>query len=630
MNAYHEFLTYLKGSPYVVVDTETTGLDPHLDEILLISLKVPGKEAKVIDVSKNKLPIQWFRTVSIPVVMHNATFDWKMFFKHGVEFKDVRCTLVIEQVLTSGLIYSGFSLDAIVLRRFNVMLDKTVRQSFIGMSSTQFSEEQLKYAAEDAEWTQQVYEDQMKEAKVKQLEIVLYEVEFPIIPAMAYMEYVGVNFNKDRLQEALQVVSRMSKDEADKLQMYFITEGLTDNILITPDSIVAVNPLSQTQMLAVYRAAGIEVNSLSKKELSDWDARHHKTEVDDEDDFSIGYSHPLIRKHAVVKALSKLESTYIQGLLDKIHPVTGHVHPRIMQCGATSTGRMSSNSPNIQNLPNHGKLSALNLGDYDIRSMIEARPGHSLLVADFSSIELVILALMSKDKKLLDQVFGDIHAYVANNLAHNDIIRLFGKPIDKQLRATNTSAKTIRDAFKPVSFGIVYGSTGYNLYRTLYLTLQQEGITITRQDADRWVEEWKHSLFPDTGAFLNANSNKAVTQRYTESVLGRKRFWPESVRFDKKEFHAAMREGSNQPIQASSADLTKYAVRLFWERANRDDMHIKFAVHDEIVVEVKDEVLEYGMRLIQTCMEDAGRILFPESPDKAIRAEIKSSKVYNK
>ena len=204
----------------------------------------------------------------------------------------------------------------------------------------------------------------------------------------------------------------------------------------------------------------------------------------------------------------------------------------------------------------------LGLQAYDIRSMFISAPGRSFIICDYSGIELVILAAMSGDAALKSQILGgDIHTYVANALYGEEIKAALGDYINEENKGDKKRPfKTIRDEFKRVSYGIIYGSTGWNLYRTCGNTFATYGMHITREECDRWVEAWAHELFPDTGKLLDRNAEQAITRRYTASVLGRRRQWPIDVRSSNRSMFAAMREGKNQPIQATSADITKLAM----------------------------------------------------------------------
>lgn len=276
-------------------------------------------------------------------------------------------------------------------------------------------------------------------------------------------------------------------------------------------------------------------------------------------------------------------------------------------------------------------MTALGLGEYNIRSMFVPAPGCDFIICDYSSIELAILAAMSGDERLIYEILrGDVHAYVTNSLIENSLRATIGDIITPANKKSNPTAKTIRDLFKRVSFGIVYGSTGYNLYRTLYFDLFALGIHITREEADMWVEKWKNELFPQTGALLQKNANFAITRYYTESALGRRRHWEQDIRFDKWRMLAAMREGSNQPIQATCADMLKLAMVDLDPKFDPSLARIVAPVHDELLSESQSIYTDQAMPLVKESMEWAARSLYPDADPMLFIAEPKSSDCYDK
>lgn len=284
----------------------------------------------------------------------------------------------------------------------------------------------------------------------------------------------------------------------------------------------------------------------------------------------------------------------------------------------------------MQNLPNKRKLEALGLGDYDIRSMFIPAPGCDFIICDYSGIELSILAAMSLDEQLTYQILkGDIHTYVSNSLAGELIERALGEPMSKK-NAKIGKYKAIRDKFKVVSYGIVYGSTGYNIYRTLYFDLLSLGIMITREMADKWVDQWQHELFPQTGKLLRKNAELAVTQYHTTSALGRRRYWTKDVRFDKWRMLAAMREGSNQPIQATCADMLKLAMIDLDTMIDKSRARIVAPVHDEILSESRKDYTQECMPIVKHAMESNARALYPDADPMLFIAEPKFSNCYDK
>jgi DNA polymerase-1 len=255
------------------------------------------------------------------------------------------------------------------------------------------------------------------------------------------------------------------------------------------------------------------------------------------------------------------------------------------------------------------------------------------IISDYSGIELVILAAVSDDGNLIDQILqGDIHSYVANSLFGPQMDQVLGGRITKDNRKDKSQPfATVRDLFKPVSYGVVYGSTGWNLYRTLAAPLGSLGFHITQDECDAWVDRWKHELFPNTGKLLSDNARYAVTRGYTESVLGRRRRWDlNEIRKLDWMYNAAMREGMNQPIQSSSADMTKLAMIYVHGALDPARGRIALTVHDEIVAEVREDYADEAVVIIQREMERAGYDLFPNLPRGAVTAEPKKSTKYDK
>lgn len=640
VGSFNQMMQDLWSSDFVGFDTETTGLNPHHDELLLMSFATFNQHYVVV-VPKIGRPVlqqlaPFFDSDDVDVVMHNAAFDMKFVLKNfGVMVKRPHCTYIVEQVLKAGLRSQGFSLAEVAARRVGVQLDKAVRAGFLDREDRSFSREELEYAALDAAVLLPIYEQQIVELDAENLGRV-YDLEMQLLSTTVNMEYTGIKMNRAKLLEARPVVQGVI-DRADvDIQDQIIRGGGATAILFSKDGYSAVNTGSPKQMLEAFQRMGIQVDSLSKKTLAEWDSTwqsKRRQVVDPDDDFHVGFSHPLLRMHAVRTAAAKLKGTYIDGILAESDPETGRVYPGFKQCGAVATGRYSSVKPNFQNLPQGNKLKDIGLEEYDIRSMVVSDSGKLFIIADYSGIELVILAAMSDDENLLHQILqGDIHSYVANSLFGDEIERVLGSVITQENRKNKELPFSfVRDLFKPVSYGIVYGSTGWNLYRTLSSKLASVNFHITPETADSWVERWKHELFPKTGQLLSDNARNAVTRGYTQSALGRRRRWDlDEIRRQRWMYEAAMREGMNQPIQSSSADMIKLAMLRVSRALDPRRGRIALTVHDEIVAEVDADYAAEAVSIIQCEMESAGYYLFPNLPAGAIVAEPKQSTKYDK
>jgi DNA polymerase-1 len=629
----------------VYLDLESTGLDPYTTRLLLVSLRFHSEtyviDFLILDPSLLKHYLGFVLTsASVRKVLHNAVFDTKYLMHQGFTMQNVFCTQIAEQVLKSGIVFNAFGLDDVALRRLRIPMDKAVRNSFIDRDlSTPITYTEYAYSATDVDVLEGIYAQQVREIERDGLQKIIYEIEMPLIPITASMEYAGVNLDADKMREAIPVVKAIQEKADAALQEMALYSGFATQVVFSNDGYTVINTASQAQMKPLLNHMGVDVPSLGRKELTEWDAawqRANPEDVldqheDDEGDLDLGYAHPVLKKLAVAKATDKLLGTYLIGLLEKINPVTGRLHPGFRQCGAVSTGRFSSNNPNFQNIPNTQKLSLLGIKEYDIRSMFVAAPQHTFVISDYSGIELSILAALSGDENLIAQICaGDVHSYVGNTLFGDQIERVLGTRITKDNRKTG-DWKTVRDEFKRVSYAIGYGSTGWNIYRTCGNTLAQVGLHITREDADQWVDRWQHELFPRTGVLLRENARLAVTRFYTTSIYGRRRHWiEEDIRLDQKRFFAAQREGMNQPIQSSSADMTKKAMLYLDPQLDKRRARIVACIHDELLVEARDDYVQEASALTKKWMEFAGREMFPGFPDALVIAEPKLSKKYDK
>lgn len=650
VNSYFDMLKQLEKAPVLYCDTEATGLDPYRDRLLLVQVH-DGLENYIIDflaldLSLLKVMQFVFESDSIVKVFHNAVFDWKM-LRHngGFDTRNMHCTLVTDQMVNAGLV-SGYSLADVAMRRLGIVVDKSVREQFINRDITvPFTKEELEYAAFDTEILIPIYQQQLKEIKAKELERV-YDLECHDLNVTGTMEYTGMLVDKERIEIARPLAETMAHKAELGLQDAFIELGAAQQIVFTKDGYSAINTAGWQQKLKAFQDAGINVKSTRNGELSEWDilwaaknnvvvdqkeiARDISLDEDDDNDVS-AFHHPLLKKHDVKAVATKLKNTFLDGIYKSINPVTHRCHPGFNQCGAAATGRYSSSGPNFQNMIKPAKIESIGLDSRCfVRPVFIATPGWSFIIADYSGIELAVLAIMSGDQQLIDQVLkGDIHSYVANNLEGERIKKLTGSeivPKNKKLKPW----EVFRDSFKKVNYSIAYGTSEFGMHKKQYMQLASVGMPITVKDTKRWLDTWKYELFPGVGALLNKNAEYAITRRYTESVLGRKRFWPENIRDNKWTAMAAMREGMNQPIQSSSADMTKQALRMVYERIDKREARIVATVHDEIILEVHTERAEYYKELTGRTMKEAGYVLFPHAQEGLILVDVHISDRYDK
>ncbi len=626
----------------VGIDTEFTNLDVYRSRLLLTSIYF-DTVSYVIDFTK--LPTAYLQKLkplledeSILKIGHNLIAEWKQFYHHSKLNKEPRVmmagmhdTMIAEQMILAGLGFK-FDLRTVTARRLGIDLDKQIRTEFIDWpEGATFTPEQIEYSGKDAVIPILIYQQQMQEIEQRKLERI-YDLEMHIIAPTAMMEYTGVPVNRSMLEEMIQPFQRYI-DTADKaFQDILIDRGAAEQITFSRDGYFTVNANSRDQVKAALTRIGIDIRdksgkpSLNSKVVQRWDMLNTKrqrkykdfdidyhTLIDDEEvadalDLYLVLNNKVLRAYVFAQGADKLLNTFIMGLIHAINPITKRIHPNFKSYGAHRTGRYSSTEPNFQNLPNDKKLKILGLGAYSIRKTIEAALGRKLIISDYSGIELVILAVLSEDTLLMDEIIrGDIHTAVTINVLNYKDITAKNKKEDPH--------KLWRDAAKTLSYGIAYGTTGRNISETLNIMLGSVGFKIDAKTGDELIERW-FKLFPKTAAYLETNAKRAVNELYVTDTWGRRRNWDRDILYAptndaKWKRLAAGREGKNMPIQGTSATMTKLAIRLLWEHLDLKKARIIITVHDEIVLEAVDSYIEEAKRIMKWAMEEAIRQTLP-------------------
>lgn len=611
----------------VFVDIETTGLNPIVDRMVSLSV-YNGEDVYFFDFNHigydvvEKLNYLWLDP-SVKKVFHNASFDVKFLFHYGAKFGNIHCTYIAESILKAGFNSLSMSLEAVCERRLGVKLNKSIRETFA--FGGELTRDQIEYAVNDVIVLKEIFRQQEKELIEQNLKKV-YDFECSIILPTVFMEYYGIRVDLERLKQAEKPFKDVIQKTEQILQDIFIENGIAEEIVFSKEGYVSYKVSSPQQMLEALQKLGIDVKSMNAKELALYDAQYGGRYVDeteeDEDNllFShIGVSHPILRVYAASSIARKVYSTYIQGLGN--HAINGRIYPSFLQLGARATGRYSSKNPNFQNIVKKERLAQIGLEDWDIRSMFIADENCSFVICDYSGIELVIAGLFSQDETMLHLIEqGDIHSYVASNI--------FGVDVNQENRKKQPFS-TFRDCAKTITYARMYGSSGRNLEMSTKNRLSSVGYRVMTGEGDKWIRIWDE-IFPKAGRFLQESAKNAVTKGYVETIIGRKRYW--NTQFpSKRAYFAAMREGSNAPIQGSSADMIKLAIRMIYERLRYPQERIVATIHDELIVSCPDENVNTVSRIVQNCMEEAGRYLFPLSRKfDVIKAEPKITKRYDK
>ncbi len=294
-------------------------------------------------------------------------------------------------------------------------------------------------------------------------------------------------------------------------------------------------------------------------------------------------AHPVIRYILEFRQLSKLKSTYTDALPQLINPRTGRVHTSFNQTG-TTTGRLSSSEPNLQNIPIRGELGA------KIRQAIIAQPGWLLLSADYSQIDLRALAHISQDAELIMTFLRDedVHTHTASEV--------FGVPDSEVTPKMRRAAKTI-------NFGVIYGMSGYGL---------QQATDLSREEAELFITTY-FSRYPGVKNYIENTKRQAASQGYVQTVLGRRRYIPEINSPNRLAREAAERMAINMPVQGTSADIIKIAmVNLHREMVKKNmKTRMTLQVHDELVFEVAPDEMDVMKEMVNRIMPAAMKLAVP-------------------
>jgi DNA polymerase-1 len=563
-------------------DTETTSDDPRKAALVGISCSMAPGEAYYIPVGHTQtvdgqapgaqLPLESVLEKLRPVLenaaikkyMHNAKYDIGILSRYGISVRGLAFDTMLGAYLAEpGRRGLGLK-DQVFQRLGNVM---TPISELIGVGSKMISMAQVPvrkaadYAGADADMTLRLVTPLRGELERHGLMALHDNIELPLIDVLMQMEMYGVALDADFL-----------RDFGEKLdeQLHVLEHAIYDSVGHR------FNVNSNKQLATVLF-----------EELKLPAGRKNKTgySVGAEVIDNLRGKHPIIEYLLEYRQLAKLKSTYVDGLLTLMDPQTGRVYTSFNQMVASS-GRLSSSNPNLQNIPVRTELGR------QIRRAFIADPSYVLLTADYSQIELRILASITHEPRLVEAFSKneDIHTITAASL--------FGIPAEEITKDQRRLAKT-------VVYAILYGQSAFGL-------AQVTGMS--NADAANFIRRY-HETFPNVKVYVDGTLEQAHKQGYTNTLFGRKRFIPDMRVLSHTERQALEREAINMPIQGTNADLIKIAMlRLHYAlKETRMKTRMILQVHDELVFEVPVEELERAKRLIKAKMEGAadGKITVP-------------------
>lgn len=581
----NQLVEKLKSAKRISLDTETTSTDPMQAALVGISLAVEEGSAYYIPVGHTGSAIQLalsavFNVITpaltnpgIPKVGHNLKYDCLVMRNHGLEIAPLSFdTMIAAWVLEPDSRRLG--LKKMAEDELNVNM--TEIKELIGSGSKQLTMDLVAvsdvapYAGADAEIPLRL-EKLLRERLVKNdLLKVFEEIEMPLIPVLMEMEFAGIAVDKEFFQKFSNELSA---------RILEIQKG-------------------------VYKQVGYDFNLNSTQQLSKalFETLHLSPPDSSNKTKAGAYSTAadvlelMKDKHEVVNLLlefreiSKLVSTYLDALPRQVNPKTGRVHTSFNQTGSV-TGRLASSDPNLQNIPTRTELG------HKVREGFVADPDKVLLSVDYSQIELRIAAHMSNDESMLAafRAGQDIHATTA--------AAIYNVPLDQVTKDQRRHAKAI-------NFGLIYGMGAYGL-------TQSTGLT--RAEAENFIKTYFQN-FPGVKSYLDNIRKIAAEQGFVETMLGRKRYFPELKLATTPQLKArAEREAINAPIQGTAADIMKVAMIQLPRALHTAGLQaqILLQVHDELLLECPEEELQKTMQVTQEVMEGAYKLSIPLETDAA-------------
>ncbi|MEQ8278236.1 MAG: DNA polymerase [Deltaproteobacteria bacterium] len=553
------FLETIGSAPFIALDTETSGLDPHNDNLLLIQFGTATEQALV---AANAVEAHHLAPIFRPdriVVMHNATFDLKMLWNYygdalGLQHARIADTQSTEKLLRNGrksdVVMQGFALKTLAERYAGMELDKSIRQGFYGLSSVdELSEAELYYAARDVEATWKVFAEQLPQIERDKL-VRVAALEGAASIGFAQMELRGIAIDTEAWSKQLdgaRTGSAAARKELDREFWEVADRDLFGGTTLNYDS--------DDEVLSALEKLGVKLTTTRREVL-------------------VATGHPAAMKLAEYREQQKTVSTYGDAFLAHVHSKTGRLHPRFRSVGA-STGRASCAEPNLQNIPSGSEF----------RACFAAPEGRKIITADYSGAELRIIAELSKDPVFRDTFLRgeDLHATVAS--------RLFRKPVSK------TENPDLRARAKAINFGLAYGMGAAGLARQLDVNVQE---------GERLLDAYFRS-FPKIRGYLESSAREAIRRGYAETMSGR-RFWLLDMRRDGREEHTVVRVAKNMPVQGTNADIIKLAMARVvpaFKEAGVDAFLVNM-VHDELVVEAAEGDAEAARDILVREMKSAG------------------------
>lgn len=567
------FIKNLMNQKSVCFDTETTGLNPITAQLVGIAFSWEAGKGFYLPFSENREEAQtlleelrpFFESESIEKIGQNLKYDIKVLAKYNIEVKgNLFDTMLAHYLINPDMRHNMDVLAETYLNYAPISIETLIGKkgkNQLSMRDVPLNK-QTEYAVEDADITLQLKEHFQKELGDANTQKLFDTIEIPLLRVLAAMELEGINLDEKFLNS--------------------LSEQLNSDI--------------KDLEIKIYTEAGQEFNIASPKQLGDilFDKlklvdKPKKTKTGQyatsEDILSyLAKDHDIIQYILDYRGLAKLKSTYVDALPNQVEPLTGRVHTDYMQTVA-ATGRLSSNNPNLQNIPIRTER-----GRQVRKAFVPRNEEYILLAADYSQIELRIIAALSNEETMINAFKNgeDIHASTAS--------KVFNVPIEEVTREQRSNAKTI-------NFGIIYGVSAFGL---------SNQTNLSRGESKELIDAY-YATYPKLRNYMSELVDFARENGYVQTVLGRRRYLNDINSRNAVVRGAAERNAVNAPIQGSAADIIKLAMINIYNKLEAGNYKTKMLlqVHDELVFDVYKPELIVIQALVKTEMEHAYKLDVP-------------------
>ena len=575
-----EVVAALKVAPAFAFDTETDTLSAVQANLVGVSLSTKPGSAWYIPVGHSEgqqLPREqvvaalkpFFEDSTVAKYGHNAKFDMEVLRGAGIIVRGV----AFDSTIAATLLNKQAGLKSLAFYELQLPDPMTDIEELIGRGKAQVSFDHVPidratpYAAADADMTFRLVEKLRPQLQQQErVEQIFERLELPLIPVLVDMEYNGIKLDEGYIRK---LGVRLGERIAELEKTIYSTAGQEFNINSGP------------QLNEIL----FEKLKLSPSGLSKTKSGGYSLTAEVMDKLAEQPNGEIVRLILQYRQLTKLKSTYVDSLPDIVNPATGRVHTTYNQVGA-ATGRLSSQFPNLQNIPVRTEEGR------EIRRGFIAEQGCTFVAADYSQIELRVLAHITRDPTLVDVFTNDLDIHAATASA------LFGVPINKVDKNQRRVAKT-------VTFGIIYGISSFGL---------APRIGTSRGEAQQLIDAL-FERYPGLRAYIDNTLDVARREGYVQSLFGRRRYFPElrGGGGPPGRKQGAEREAINAPIQATSADIMKLAMINVAHELRQSGLRTKMLlqVHDELILEAPDDEVQAAAKLVRDTMEGAYTLQVP-------------------